>query len=63
MSKISENAVESLAILYLEKQDLSGKTPEELYHLYVEIFNRIKAENDNSNPPKPAKAEIISRLF
>lgn len=35
---------EALAILYLQNQDLSGKTPEELANMYADARNRIYAE-------------------
>lgn len=33
--------VEALTMLYLERQDLSGKTPEELVELYMKTYYRI----------------------
>lgn len=37
------NYKEALAMLYLKKQDLTDKTPEELCALYWETFYRISA--------------------
>lgn len=38
------NRVEALTILYLERQELSGKTPEELADLYLEAHGRISRQ-------------------
>ncbi len=35
------NKAEALAYLYVEKQDIEGKTPEELVDLYNEVYDRI----------------------
>jgi len=35
---------DALAILYLQNQDLSGKTPEELVDMYDEAWNKISQE-------------------
>lgn len=36
-----DSYVEALTMLYLERQDLSGKTPEELVELYMKTYSRI----------------------
>lgn len=36
------NKVEALAMLYLQNQDLSKVTPEELLNLYVDTYEEIK---------------------
>lgn len=38
------NRVEALTILYLEKQDLSDCSPEQLADLYLEVHTRISRE-------------------
>lgn len=35
---------EALAMLWLEKQDLSGKTPAELHTMYWETLKEIRAD-------------------
>lgn len=60
MSKLSQNTLESLAILYLQNQDLSGKSPEELYQLYSETYDKFKSINDKLNPARLAEVEKIS---
>ena len=39
-----QSANEALAMLYLQNQDLSGKTPEEILRSYYDALNKIKAE-------------------
>ena len=41
MSEFPSNKIEALTMLYLQNQDLSGKTPEELFKLYTETYYRI----------------------
>ena len=36
-----KNSIEALALLYLQNQDLSGHTPEELVELFYDAQNRI----------------------
>ena len=36
-----DNFMDGLVMLYLEQQDLTGKTPEELVELYWETLYRI----------------------
>ena len=35
------NKAEALAYLYVEKQSITGKTPEELVDMYNEVYDRI----------------------
>ncbi|MBP3857145.1 MAG: hypothetical protein IK990_16185 [Ruminiclostridium sp.] len=35
------NKAEALAYLYVEKQNITGKTPEELVDMYNEVYDRI----------------------
>ena len=39
------NEFEALAMLYIQNQDLSGVTPEELLEKYQETYNQICAHN------------------
>lgn len=59
MNKISENAVESLTVLYLQNQDLSGKSPEDLYRMYVETYRKF-TELNAGNPENQATAKIVN---
>ena len=36
---------EALAMLYLQNQDLSGKTPKEIQKMYFEAYSEIKEAN------------------
>ena len=36
-----ESETEALALLYLQNQDLSGLTPEQIYSKYKDAYNRI----------------------
>lgn len=36
---------EALTMLYLQNQDLSGKTPEDLIELYYVTYDKIKERN------------------
>lgn len=38
------NKYEALALLYLEKQDLDGNSPEEVVGKFIETHDRIKKE-------------------
>lgn len=39
------NLIEALTMLYLQNQDISGKTPEEIDRLYWETYKRIANVN------------------
>lgn len=56
-NEMPENSLELLSILYMKNHDLSGKSPEELYALYVETYIKFKAIS-SENPEKPEKQEI-----
>lgn len=62
-NRITANALESLTILYLQNQDLSGKSPEELYQMYIETYDKLKNINDTEPPAKTAEAKVVKRLF
>lgn len=40
-SSFPSNSYEAIAMLYVKNQDISEKTPEELYRLFMETQNRI----------------------
>lgn len=44
LNAFPENRIDALAILYLQNQDLSGKTPEEIADMYNEAWDRISKE-------------------
>lgn len=41
MAEFPSNQYEALAMLYLENQDLAGKTPEELFKLYTGTVHKM----------------------
>lgn len=43
LSTFPETVTEALAMLYVQNQDISGLTPEELYDLYNSVHSKIKA--------------------
>ena len=44
-STYPSNYVDALTLLYLQNQNLSGVSPEELVALYYEVYDKIKAAN------------------
>ncbi len=44
LSTFPSDRTDALTILYLQNQDLSGKTPEELANMYDEVRHRIFQE-------------------
>jgi hypothetical protein len=51
-----ETETEALAMLYVQKQDLSGVTPEGLLDMYQDAYQKIKAyrrEKRNTNQQSP----------
>lgn len=47
-----KNADEALALFYLQNQDLSGRSPEELYDLYEETRKRIYQHHAHHGQPQ-----------
>ena len=41
---MKENSIESLTLLYLQNQDVSACTPEELVALYFQAYEKIEKE-------------------
>lgn len=53
-STFPKNELEALTMLYLQSQDLSKLSPEELYDKYNETYQKIKdyhKSNRNITPP------------
>lgn len=42
LSSFPSNRIDALTMLYLEKQDISTLSPEELVEKYAEVRNKIK---------------------
>lgn len=36
------NPIQAISMLYVENQNLEGKTPEEIFDLYMQTYERIK---------------------
>ena len=53
-----DNFMDGLVMLYLEQQDLTGKTPEELVELYWETLYRIR--NANREARQKAKEKWLT---
>lgn len=51
--------LEALALLYIQKQDLSGITPEQLLDMYEDAYKKMKARDD-SNKPHDRRPQKIS---
>lgn len=63
-NRITATAIESLTILYLQNQDLSGKSPEELYQMYIETYDKFKNINENTddtNSQEPQEARVFKK--
>lgn len=43
LSVFSDNRLEALAMLYLQNQDLSGLSPEQILDVYDEAYDKIKS--------------------
>lgn len=43
LSMFPANECEALALLYIQKQDISGLSPEEIYDKYKNAYDEIKA--------------------
>lgn len=44
LSSFPSNLTEALTMLYLQNQDLTGKTPEELLGMYWETYEKLKED-------------------
>lgn len=47
LSSFPSNRTEALAMLYLQNQDLKGKSPEELQTMYFEAYYAIQGDYRN----------------
>lgn len=43
LNTFPENEIQALAMLYVQNQDLSSATPEQLLDMYQEAYDKIKA--------------------
>lgn len=43
---------EALAMLYLQNQDLKGKSPEELQAMYLKAYDALKTDDDSKKETK-----------
>lgn len=43
LNTFPENETQALAMLYVQNQDLSSATPEQLFDLYQDAYDKIKA--------------------
>lgn len=46
---------EALTMLYLQNQDLSGKTPEDITELYYEAYYKIRKHQDKARSKSKQK--------
>lgn len=44
LNSFPENEIEAVAYLYTQQQDLSGKTPADVYATYLDAYHEIKKE-------------------
>ena len=56
---ISESAKEAIALAYLNAQDISGKTPEELTHIYFDALVKVNNESRKINDEQPKREQKI----
>lgn len=58
LSTFPNNSLDALTMLYIQNQDLSGKTPEELVDLYDEIYERVHNRKKENREKKRASKRI-----
>lgn len=51
------NEIEALAMLWLQSQDLSGITPEELLDKYQDVYQKIRQRKKDNYAAKKASSE------
>lgn len=54
LSTFPDNHIEALALLYVQSQDLTGKSPEEILDIYDDAYVKIKEHNRNKKNAKMA---------
>lgn len=62
LSTFPSNRFDALTILYMQNQDLSSKTPEDLANMYEEVRDRIHKEFDAILDRKKQERRASSRL-
>ena len=55
LSTFPNNKIEALTMLYLQSQDLSGLSPEELYDKYEETYEKIVEHHKQKNVEPPVQ--------
>lgn len=54
LQTLPDGKIEALAMLYLQNQDLSGLTPEEILDKYDDAYEKIKARNREKRKARQA---------
>jgi len=47
LATFPDDAIEALALIYVQNQDLSGKSPEDLLTMYYEAYYAMKRDKAN----------------
>ena len=58
LSSFPDNKYEALAMLYIQCQDLSGLTPEQLFDMYQETYDKIRAYEKETRAERRATRRI-----
>lgn len=56
------NENEAIAFLYVQRQDLTGKTPEEIYTMYLEALYSITKDNNEKKASGWFKEHFVRPL-
>lgn len=59
LSTFPDNSLEALTMLYIQNQDLSGKTPEDLVDLYDETYDKIRNRKKENREKKKSNKSIF----
>ena len=59
LSTFPNNSLDALTMLYIQNQDLSGKTPEELVDLYDETYDKIRNRKKENREKKRSNKSIF----
>ncbi|HDR4614615.1 TPA: hypothetical protein QCQ90_002174 [Bacillus cereus] len=54
LNTFPSNKVQALTMLYLQNQDLTGKSPSEIVDLYITTSKEISASFRNGDSPRPS---------
>lgn len=49
LSTFPKDSAQALAMFYLNSLDLTGKSPEDIVHIYNDAYNKIEAEQNKIN--------------